>query len=73
MEKVPDPEWLRRLEEAVMQVPRLNRSIFIAVRGHDMSFEEIARQTGLSRRQVTKRFWKAFDIIARHLRTYDAQ
>ncbi len=66
-----DPERLRRIEEAVMQVPRLNRSIFLAARVDGMSFDEIARQTGLSRRQVTRRFWKAFAIIARHLRTYD--
>lgn len=72
MEKVPDPERLRRLEEAVMQVPRLSRQIFLAARVDDMSMEEIARQTGLSRRQVSRRFVKALQIIGRHLRSYDA-
>lgn len=68
-----DPERLRRIEEAVMQVPRLNRSIFLAARVDGMSIDEIAQQTGLSRRQVFKRLCKALNVISRHLRTYDAE
>jgi RNA polymerase sigma-70 factor (ECF subfamily) len=71
MDQKPDPERLRRLEEAVLQVPRLNRQIFLAARVDDMSVAEIARRTGLSQRQVVKRLVRAIQVIGRHLRTYD--
>lgn len=72
MDQTPDPERLRRLEEAVLQVPRLNRQIFLAARVDGMSVAEIARQTGLSRRQVYKRLGRAIRVISHHLRTHDA-
>ncbi|WP_232496208.1 RNA polymerase sigma factor [Novosphingobium kaempferiae] len=72
MDQKPDPERLRRLEEAVLQVPRLNRQIFLAARVDDMSVAEIARRTGLSQRQVIKRLGRAIKVIGRHLRSSDA-
>jgi RNA polymerase sigma factor (sigma-70 family) len=52
MSDTPDPDLLRRLEEAMLNIPKLQREIFMAHRLDDMSYGEIARRTGLTVRQV---------------------
>lgn len=43
-----DPDLLRRMEDAVRNLPMLQREIFLAHRLDDMPYEEIASRTGLS-------------------------
>jgi RNA polymerase sigma-70 factor (ECF subfamily) len=52
-------ETLRRLEEAAMNMPNLQRQIFMAHRLDDMPYEEIARRTGLTIRQVERHMGRA--------------
>lgn len=73
MDQEPDPERLRQIEEAVHQVPILDRQIFLAARVDGMSVEEIARQTRLSKKQVVKRLGNAIHIIGRSLRAYEVE
>jgi RNA polymerase sigma factor (sigma-70 family) len=49
-----DQARLRRIERAIERLPRMQREIFIAVRFHDLGYGEIARQTGLSERQIER-------------------
>jgi RNA polymerase sigma factor (sigma-70 family) len=59
MSDTPDPDLLRRMEEAMLNIPKLQREIFMAVRLDDMSYGEIARRTGLTVRQVERHMGKA--------------
>jgi DNA-directed RNA polymerase specialized sigma24 family protein len=63
----PDPEFLKRLEDAVERLPRRTREIFLAHRVHDLSYSEIASRTGLSVRQVKRHMTKAILGIDRDL------
>jgi RNA polymerase sigma-70 factor (ECF subfamily) len=63
----PDPELLRRLEQAVQKLPKLQRDIFLAHRLHDLSYEEIGRRTGLSVHRVERHMASAIYKIARQL------
>jgi len=56
---MPEDEKLRRVEEAARNMPRLQREIFMAHRLDDLSYEEIARRTGLSVRQVERHIARA--------------
>lgn len=62
-----DPDFMRRLEEAVADLPRLQRTIFLAHRVENMSYDEIARCTGRSKRQVEQQIAKALYHIDRHM------
>ena len=59
MSETPDPDLLRRMEEAMLNMPKLQRQIFLAHRLDDMSNDEIARRTGLTVRQVERHMAKA--------------
>lgn len=61
----PDPELLARINEAVLSLPDIDRQIFLARRLDDLSYEQIARVTGLSVKQVERRIAKALMHIDR--------
>lgn len=63
----PDPVLLARINEAVLSLPDIDRQIFLAKRLDDLSYEQIARVTGLSVRQVERRMAKALMHIDRCL------
>jgi RNA polymerase sigma factor (sigma-70 family) len=65
---LPDDEKLRRVEEAAKNMPKLQREIFMAHRLDDMSYEEIARRTGLTVRQVERQMARALSKITAALR-----
>jgi RNA polymerase sigma-70 factor (ECF subfamily) len=62
-----DPELLRRIEDAVSKLPKLQREIFLAHRLDDMPYREIASRTGLSPRQVERHIAKALYKIVKQL------
>src|SRR3546814_10900226 len=45
-----DPELLAQVEAALLTLPRLTREVFLANRIDDLSFAEIAKRTGISKR-----------------------
>jgi len=67
MSDTPDPDLLRRLEEAVSNLPRLQREIFMAHRLDNMSYGEIGRRTGLTVRQVERHMARAIYKLAKQL------
>jgi RNA polymerase sigma-70 factor (ECF subfamily) len=62
-----DPDFMRRLEQVVASLPRLQRAIFFAHRVEAMSYDEIARRTGLSARQVEQQIARALYHIDRQI------
>ena len=58
-------ERLLRLEEALARMPRRQREIFRAHRLGDMSYEKIARFTGLSTAEVERHIGKAIYELSR--------
>lgn len=68
MSDTPDPDLLRRLEEAMLNMPELQRKIFLAHRLDDMSYREIARHTGLTVRQVERHMARAIYKLDKQLR-----
>ena len=67
MSDTPDPDLLRRLEEAVSNLPRLQREIFMAHRVDALTYEEIASGTGLSVRQVERHIARAIYKLGKQL------
>ena len=67
MSDTPDPDLLRRLEEAMLNIPKLQREIFMAHRLDDMSYGEIARRTGLTVRQVERHMARALYKLDKQL------
>ena len=70
MDVPPDParkERLARMEAVVRRMPRRTREIFLAHRVHDMPYEEIARRTGLTVRQIERHIARAILAIDRSL------
>jgi len=63
----PDPELLARIEAAVQALPRERREVFLALRGHAMTYAEIAQATGLSVKQVERHVSRAILQIDDHL------
>lgn len=62
-----DPELLKKLERAMLKLPRSTREIFLAHRLDDMSYREIADRTGLTVGQVERHMAKAIYRICREL------
>jgi RNA polymerase sigma-70 factor (ECF subfamily) len=62
-----DPEILRRLEEAVASLPRIQREIFLAHRLDDMSYAEISCRTGLSVKQVERQMARAIYKLCKQM------
>ncbi|MFN3387332.1 MAG: sigma-70 family RNA polymerase sigma factor [Allosphingosinicella sp.] len=69
MSDTPDhgPDLLRRMEEAMLNMPKLQREIFLAHRLDDMSYEEIAERTGFTVRQVERHMAKAIYKLSKQL------
>jgi RNA polymerase sigma-70 factor (ECF subfamily) len=68
MTDTPDPDLLRRMEDAVRAMPKMQREIFLAHRLDDMSYVEIAERTGLPVRQVERHMAKAIRKLVKQLR-----
>lgn len=66
MSDTSDPDVFR-LEQAVRNLPRLQREIFLACRLDAMSYDEIARRTGLTSQQVERHFARAVCKIDRQM------
>lgn len=64
----PDFERLDQLEAALIAMPRLRREIFLAVRLDAMTYDEVARITGLSAKAVERQMVRAISHIHHHLR-----
>ena len=73
MEQDFNPERLRRIEAALLELSNLDRQIFLAMRLDNMSVEEIARRTGLSQRQVVKRLGRAIRHLGKRLNELDRE
>src|SRR3546814_7365687 len=54
-----DPELLAQVEAALLTLPRLTREVFLANRIDDLSFAEIAKRTGISKRRVRREMARA--------------
>ena len=63
----PDPDLLRRMEEAMLNMPKLQREIFLGHRLDNMSYGEIAERTGLTVRQVERHMAKALYKLVKQL------
>ena len=68
MSDTTDPDLLRRLEDAMRNIPKLQREIFMAHRLDDMPYGEIARRTGLTVRQVERHIARALYKLDKQLR-----
>lgn len=62
-----DPDLLRRMEEAMVNMPKMQQEIFLAHRLDNMSYGEIAERTGLSVRQVERHMAKALYKLVKQL------
>ncbi len=67
MSDLPDPDLLRRMEEAMLNIPKLQREIFMAHRLDNMPYDEIARRTGLTVRQVERHIARAIYKLSKQL------
>ena len=67
MTEPADPELLKKMERAMLKLPRSTREIFLAHRLDDMSYQEISDRTGLTVHQVERHIAKALDRICREL------
>jgi RNA polymerase sigma factor (sigma-70 family) len=67
MSDTPDPDRLRRLEDAMRNIPKLQREIFLAHRIDDMPYREIARRTGLTVGQVERHIARALYKLAKQM------
>jgi RNA polymerase sigma-70 factor (ECF subfamily) len=67
MSDTADPELLRRLEEAMLNMPKMQREIFMAHRLDGMSYGEIARRTGLTAGQVERHMARAIYKLDKQL------
>jgi RNA polymerase sigma-70 factor (ECF subfamily) len=64
----PDPdrqEQIERMEAIMLRLPRLTREIFLAHRLDAMPYDEIARRTGLTVRQVERHIARAILALMR--------
>ena len=62
-----DPDLLRRMEDAMRAMPKMQREIFLAHRLDDMPYGEIAERTGLTVRQVERHMAKALYKLVKQL------
>jgi RNA polymerase sigma-70 factor (ECF subfamily) len=67
MSDIPDPELLRHMLTAIMNISRRQRDIFIAHRVHGISYAEIAPRTGLTVRQVEQHIARAIYKLAKQM------
>jgi RNA polymerase sigma-70 factor (ECF subfamily) len=62
-----DPEQIRRLETAVSRLPHKQRQIFLAHRLDALSYDEIARRTGLTERAVEHHMARAIYKLVKQM------
>jgi RNA polymerase sigma-70 factor (ECF subfamily) len=62
-----DAELHRKYRSAVDALPRKQREIFLAHRLQDMPYDEIARRTGLSIRQVERQMARAMYKLVKQM------
>ena len=67
MTQYAEPELLKKLERAMLKLPRSTRAIFLAHRLDDLSYQEIAERTGLTARQVERHMAKAIYRLCKEL------
>ena len=67
MSDTPDPDFLRRIEEAMLNIPKLQREVFMAHRLDDMPYQEIARRTGLTVGQIERHMARALYKLAKQM------
>ena len=67
MSDTPDPDLLRSMEEAMLNIPKLQREIFMAHRLDNLPYGEIARRTGLTVRQVERHMARAIYKLDKQL------
>ena len=67
MSDTPNSDLLRRMEQAMLNIPKLQREIFVAHRLENMSYGEIARRTGLSVKQVERHVARAIYKLSKQL------
>lgn len=67
MSDVPDPELLKKLEQAVLKLPRSTREIFLAHRLDNMSYRDIAERRGLTVRKVERHMARAIYRLCKEL------
>jgi RNA polymerase sigma-70 factor (ECF subfamily) len=67
MSDTPDPDPLRRMETAIMNIPKRQRDIFLAHCVHGMSYGEIAARAGLTAGQVERHVAKAIYKLAKQM------
>jgi RNA polymerase sigma-70 factor (ECF subfamily) len=65
MSDTPDADLLRRVEEAIGSLPRMQREIFLAHRLDGMTYQQIAARTGLSVRRVERHLTRAIYKITK--------
>jgi RNA polymerase sigma factor (sigma-70 family) len=63
----PDPELLKKLERAMLKLPRSTREIFLAHRLDAMSYQQIAGRTGLTVREVERHMARAIYRLCKAL------
>jgi RNA polymerase sigma-70 factor (ECF subfamily) len=63
-----EQERIARVEAIMLRLPRLTREIFLAHRLDDMPYDEIARRTGLTVRQVERHLARAIAALMKGLR-----
>ncbi len=66
-----DAETLRRLEAAMLALDPKIRAIFMARRIEGMSYQAIARRTGLTVRQVERYMAQAIDELDREMEAFE--
>ena len=62
-----NPDRLSQMEEAMRNIPKLQREIFLAHRLDGLSYAEIARRTGLTVKQVERALAKAIYKLSQQL------
>jgi len=67
MSHTHDPEELRRLEQAVRNLPKLQREVFLAHRLDDLSYGKSACLTGLAVPYVEQQMAKAIYKLAKQM------
>ena len=67
MSDTPDPDLLRRIEDAMRNIPKLQQEIFMAHRLDNMPYDQIACRTGLTVRQVERHLARALYKLAKQL------
>lgn len=67
MSDEPAPELLRRMQKAMLNLPKLQREIFMAHRLDNTPYDEIARRTGLTSRKVERHIARAIYKLSKQL------